>query len=150
MSAAKNHDNTSPTAAINSVVKMISNNVSGEVRRVVEGNMKAIKEASNNEDEMSSLLSTPRMSSNRPPPQPNLGVTECPACKALFSNTTPLINTIDINEAACPIDSTATKNCPSSDVTVFLQGVDKDLAETISEQGYDSDGLRAEYFNEEH
>ena len=59
MSAAKKHDNTSPTATINSVVKMISNDVSGEVRRVVEGNPKAIEEASNNEDEMSYLSSTP-------------------------------------------------------------------------------------------
>ena len=62
MSAAKNHDNTSPTAAINSVVKMISNNVSGEVRRVVEGNPKSIKEAYNHEDEISSLPSTPGIS----------------------------------------------------------------------------------------
>ena len=121
--------------------------MSGEVRRVLEGNPKAIREASNNEDEMSSLSSTPGMSSNITPPQPSLGATECPACKALFSNTTPLINTIDINEAACPINSTATKNCPSSDVPIFLQGGDKDLADTIFEQGYDSDGLRADYFN---
>ena len=89
MGAAKKHDNTSPTAAIYSVVKMISNDVSGEVRRVVEGNPKAIEEASNNENEITSLSSTPGMSSNRTPPQPNLGATECPARKALFSNTDP-------------------------------------------------------------
>ena len=150
MSAEKNHDNTSPTAAINGIVKMISNNVSGEVRRVVEGNPKAIEEASNNEDEMSSLSLTPGVSSNRTPPQPSLGATECPARKALFSNTAPSINAIDSNEDSCTINSTATKNDPSSDVPVFLQGGDKYLAETIFEKGYDSDGLIAEYFNEEH
>ena len=96
------------------------------------------------------MLLTPGTSSNRTPPQPNLGATECPARKALFSNTAPSINAIDSNGASCPINSTATENGPSSDVTVFFQGGDKDLAETISEQGYDSDGLRAEYFNEEH
>ena len=63
MSPAKKHDNTSPTAAINSVVKIISNDVSGEVIRVVEGNPKAIEEASNNEDEMTYFSSTPGMSS---------------------------------------------------------------------------------------
>ena len=98
MSAAKNHNNTSPTAAINSVVIMIGNNVSSEVRRVVEGNPKAIEEASNNEYEMSSLSSTHGMSSNRTPPQPNLGATECPARKALFSNTATSINAIDSNK----------------------------------------------------
>ena len=90
------------------------------------------------------------MSSNRTTPQPNLGATEFPACKALFSNTAPSINAIDSNEASCPIDSTVTENGPSSDVPVFLQEGDKDPAETIFEQGYDSDGLREEYFNEEH
>ena len=32
----------------------------------------------------------------------------------------------------------------------FLQGGDKEFSETIFEQRYDSDGLRVEYFNEEH
>ena len=67
----------------------------------------------------------------------------------MFSNTDPSINVIDSNKASCPIDSTATKNGPSSDVPIFLQGGDKDLADTIFEQGYDSDGLRADSFNEE-
>ena len=49
--------------------------MSGEVIIVMEVNPKAIEEASNNEDEMSSLLSTPGMSSNRTPTQPNLGAT---------------------------------------------------------------------------
>ena len=113
----------------------------------MEGNPKAIKEASNNEDEMSSLSSTPGMSSNITTPQPNLGATECPSHKALFSNTPTSINAIDSNEASFTIDSTATKNVPSSDVPVFLQERDKDLAETIFGQGYDSYGLREEYFN---
>ena len=110
MSAAKKHDNTSPTDAINIVVKMVIINVSGELIIVVEDNPKAIEEASNNEDEMSSLSSTPRMSSSRTPLQPNLVTTECPARKSFISNTAPSINAIDSNKSSCPIDSTATEN----------------------------------------
>ena len=84
-------------------------------------NPKAIEEASNNEDEMSSLSSTPGMSPNRTPPQPNMGATECPARKALFRNTAPSINEIDSNKASCPIGSTATENVPSSDVPLFFK-----------------------------
>ena len=129
---------------------MISNDVSGEVRRVVKGNPKAIEEVSNNENEMSPLSLTPGMSSNITTPQQNLGATECLVHKDVFSTTAPSINAIDSNKSSCPIDSMATENGPSSDVPVFFQGDDKDLAKTISEQGYDSDGMRAEYSNEEH
>ena len=61
------------------------------------------------------------MSSNRTPLQPNLCVTECPAHKALFSNTALSINAIDSNKASYPINSTATKNGPISDVPLFVK-----------------------------
>ena len=128
---------------------MVNNDVCDEVRDVMEMTITAVvRQASTIGNEKSPLPLTPRMNLNRTSPQSGERQKDRHARKSSFPTTAPLIapnNTIGASKATIEIDridDTPTYNSPIDNLQLS-----ESLAEKLFSQGYDSNGLKAEYSN---
>jgi len=128
---------------------MISNDVPVEVRDVVQTIITTVVDKiSNIDDEISPLAVTPRKSLNRTAAQKRSHQHQVPARKSLFgatySSTTSNNPTIvsNIPTDVSPSNNDQTNNAPNCEFRPS-----ESLNDALFSQGYDSDGLMAEYMN---
>ena len=128
---------------------MVNIDVCDKVRDVLETTITdVVLQASTIGNEISPLPLTPRMNLNRTSPQSGERQKDRYARKSSFPTTSPLIapnNTIGASKATIEIDridDTPTYNSPIDNLQLS-----ESLAEKLYPQGYDSDGLKADYSN---
>ena len=131
---------------------MIMNDVPAEVRDVVETIITTVVDKlSNIDDEISPLAVTPRISLNRTAAQQRPHQQQVPARKSLFGATNSSITSNNPTIVSnTPTDISPSNNDRSDNAQNCDFRPSESMNDTLFSQGYDSDGLMAEYTNIEY